>query len=177
MISVLVLFLLAFIASVVLYTFLGGATFVRVLVNDTRGIAGNMVNNFLSDRGDGGVCSMVRIPTGTFPFYSTTLRGTLDANGNATVSFKAERDMLFIGLSADADDAAPASATISAEYCNTKILVRSAIEQWKACCERKPIFLQGVADNKTLEFTINGGTPAGDYKITLHGLQGKGCCG
>lgn len=137
---------------------------------------GNMLNTALADRGDGGACNMPRIPTGNFPPYSTSIRGTFDASGNASFNFEAERDVLFIGMSVTAADGAPASATLSMTYCNTKYLVQSAVQAWARCCDRKPIFLVGVNDNKKLEFTLNGGTPDGAFVVTLHGFQGKGCC-
>jgi len=136
-----------------------------------------IMNNALADRGDGGQCNMPRIPTGRYPAFSTTIRGVLDANGNVNVNFDAERDMLFIGLSVTMADAAPRSGTVSMTYCNTKYLVNSSRAAWSICCDRKPIFLVGVRENKRLEFTLNGGTPAGAFKITMHGFQGNGCCG
>lgn len=148
------------------------------LVPDTRGVLpSGMVNNALADRGDGGVCNMPRIPTGRYPAYSTTLVITLDASGNGSGTFEAERDMLFIGMSVDVPDAAPQSASVSMNYCNTKYLVNSSARTWERCCDRKPIFLVGVRENKKLEFSITGGTPEGTATITLHGFQGNGCCG
>jgi hypothetical protein len=148
------------------------------LASDTRGVlAAGMVDNVLSDRGDGGQCNMPRIPTGRYPAYSTTIAGTFDASGNATFEFEAERDVLFIGMSVTADDGVPLGATVSMTYCNTKYLINSSARAWAVCCDRKPIFLVGVRENKKLEFTVNGGTPDGSARITLHGFQGNGCCG
>lgn len=129
----------------------------------------------LKDRGDGANCNANRIPTGAFPVYATTLRGTVDASGNATLEFPAERDTLFTTLSAYASDGSAFS--LSATYCNTKYLVNSSSLQWVYCCQRKPIFLVGVRDTKRLKFTISGGTADAEIRVSLSGFQGNGCCG
>lgn len=121
---------------------------------------------------------MPRIPTGRYPAFSTTLRATTDANGAAAMVFEAERDMLFIGMSVNAGaNGAPRTATVSCTYCNTKYIIHCDTDIWKTCCDRKPIFLVGVRENKKLEFLIENADPADDVSITLHGFQGNGCCG
>lgn len=127
--------------------------------------------NALADRGDGGQCNMPRIPTGRYPAYSTTLKATLDANGEADLEFEAERDMLFIGMSVRG------AGFIDLVYCNTKYLVHSSVNAWGTCCERKPVFLVGVRENKKLAIHLSGGTPAATARVTFHGFQGSGCCG
>lgn len=176
MISMLVLFLVACVALLALTFVLPPSQWSRLL-GDTRGVLGTMANVALSDRGDGGACNMPRIPTGRFPAFSTTLRATLDANGEATMILEAERDLLLIGMSATIADAAPATAGISVTYCNTRYLVNSDRRQWTVCCDRKPVFLVGVRENKKLEIRVTGGTAAGAASVTLHGFQGNGCCG
>lgn len=136
-----------------------------------------LADNLLADRGDGGgACNMPRIPAGRYPTYSTTIRGTTNAAGEAAFVFEAERDTLFIGLSVTVTDGAPDSAFVNMTYCNTVMLDHSSVRTWTRCCDRKPIFLVGVADNKDLEFFIGGATPATAFKLTMHGFQGKGCC-
>ena len=138
----------------------------------------NIAGNALADRGDGGQCNMPRIPTGRYPFFSQTLRAVVAADGTATLTLEAERDYLFIGLSVSSSDPDDnAGAFVDAEYCNTKYLVHSAIRQWLPCCERKPVVLIGVRDNKKLVFRISGATAAATIRVTLHGFQGAGCCG
>lgn len=176
---------LALAAFVFLFPFLLGPQAYRNLFQpisfsqlwrDTSGqVQPGIMNNMLTERG--GTCTQVRIPTGAYPVYSETIGGVLDAAGNATIAFEAQRDTLFVGLDAEISDAAPLTARISATVCNTKIMVRSAARQWVRCCDRKPIFLVGVPEDKELEFQITGGTPGGDFALTLHGFQGKGCCG
>jgi hypothetical protein len=131
----------------------------------------SVLGNALADRGDGGQCNMPRIPTGRYPFFSRTLKVVLDANGYADVDLEAERDLLIIGLSVRG------AAFIDATYCNTKYLDHSATIAWGPCCERKPVFLVGVRENKELHFHLSGGTPAATARITVYGFQGSGCCG
>jgi len=135
-----------------------------------------LADNALMDRGDGGQCNMPRIPTGRYPAFSTTLEGTADANGNVSLSLEAERDYLFIGMSVDSDSG-PNDLFVDLTYCNTKYLVHSSGRTWVKCCDRKPIFLVGVAENKRLEFQVSGATPSDRVIVTLHGFQGSGCCG
>lgn len=137
----------------------------------------SVLENALADRGDGGQCNMPRIPAGRYPPFSTTVTGTFNAAGVATFEFEAERDMLFNGMSMTPSTAADAlTAFADVTYCNTKYLIHDSIGNWARCCERKPIFLVGVRDNKKLEFSVTGGTPAGTVAVTLHGFQGRGCC-
>lgn len=130
----------------------------------------------LSDRD--GSCGAPRIPTNRYPLYSTTKSGLLDANGNLDLEFEADRDYLFTELSVEAPDVTGCQVyRVSAKYCNTDYLVRSSHRNWAPCCNRKPFFLIGVRENKTLKFSVAGGTADAEVKITLAGFQGNGCCG
>jgi len=135
-----------------------------------------LMGNVLADRDSS--CGLPRVPTDAYPNYSTTLVGTFNASGVAEFSLPAaQRDYLFINMSADTSDVDDLTgARIHVEYCNTKTLVNSAVYVWQKCCDRKPYFLQGVRETKTLDFRITGGTPDGTVTITLSGVQGRGCC-
>lgn len=64
-------------------------------------------------------------------------------------------------------------------YCNTKTYIGVSAKVFRACCPRKPIFLQGVADNKDLVFTARlAEARESDVEValTLYGVQGAGCC-
>ena len=136
----------------------------------------NIAGVALADRGD--QCSMPRIPTGRYPYFSTTIVLALDAAGNGAVDFEAERDMLFDLMSITTGVAADlATIRVDMEYCNIKYLVNSAGSTWTTCCQRKPIFLVAVRENKKLSFAVRGGTAAATVAITLSGFQGSGCCG
>jgi len=168
------MFLLAICAIVALffvYSLLGNPVWIR-LMRDQRG-------QMLSELGivDRGACSLEPLPTEKWPVYSTTVSTTLDADGNGTITYTAERDTLFLGMSAVIADAVPLSATISMSYCGVKYLINSSARTWTRCCDRKPIFFVRVKEDKKLTFTVNGGTPAGAASITLHGFQGRDCCG
>lgn len=137
-----------------------------------------LMGNALADRGDGGQCNMPRIPTGRYPAYAQSISATFDANGNATIEFEAERDYLFTDLSIEASTAADlGTMRVNAEYCNTKYLVNNSALIWLTCCERKPVFLVGVRENKRLVFTFTGGTAEATVTVSLEGFQGSGCCG
>jgi len=169
-------FVLATTAVVIGLSVLLGNPFLVELARDKRGQLG-MMDAALADRGDGGQCNMPRIPTGRYPAYSTTLRADVEADGTAHLEFEAERDVLFIGMSVTAPAEAGTTSTVSMTYCNTKYLVASSSLAWSICCDRKPVFLVGVRENKKLEFDIEGADPDESVKITLHGFQGAGCCG
>lgn len=130
-------------------------------------------------------CNVPRIPTGRFPVYATTLRSTVAiGDTQASFEFEAERDTLFTTLSVEVgalDLAEPGRMIgLSAEYCNTKYMQRSDVRQWAGCCDRKPVFLVGVRENKRLTFTVDLPSPAvaaDEIRISLSGFQGNGCCG
>lgn len=135
----------------------------------------------LAERGDGGACSTVRIPTGRFPVYSTTRRAVIEiGQRQAEAIFEAERDTLFTGLSVVPAGDLPIK--FSAEYCNTRLVDWTISNVFGPCCERKPVFLMGVRDRKVLKFVarLMDGTPADaeiEVLFTLSGFQGNGCCG
>lgn len=130
----------------------------------------------LADRGD--ACNLVKIPTGRYPLFSTTKEAIFDANGNAEIDFEAERDYLFTELTVEGVPAvADGLLLVNAEYCNTRYLENSSARNWAACCNRKPFFLVGVRENKTLKFRVTGGLEDDPVQVTLAGFQGSGCCG
>lgn len=140
-------------------------------------------NLALEDRAQG-ACNVERIPTGRFPVFMTTLRATI-ATGETSVEFEFEpqRDVLLTNLTYNQPDAsigAVGDAVISAEYCNVKMLDKSTGRAWYACCQRKPIFLVGVREDKTLKFRVDYDNPAEadtEVKLSIAGFQGNGCCG
>jgi len=135
-----------------------------------------IMGNALAERE--ATCNLPRIPSGRYPQYNETKQVTLDANGQGEIEFEADRDYLFYDLAIESSVAGDlATMRLSAEYCNTKILKRSAVAQWLTCCNGKPVFLQGVRDTKKLTFTITGGTEATVVSLSLAGFQGNGCCG
>lgn len=131
----------------------------------------NLLDVALMERG---VCDAMGIPTGRFPPYSQSLRGTFDANGEATVDFEPERDMLLTTLSVESTGGSLA-VRVNMTYCNTKMLIHSAARAWARCCDRKPVFLVGMRDNKKMHFKLTGGTPDDDWIISVHGFQGRDC--
>jgi len=137
----------------------------------------------LEDRPQG-ACNVERIPTGKFPVYGITLRKTI-LTGETFVEFEfdAQRDTLFTNMSyngAEAVIGAVGQQSISAEYCNTKYLRGSSYRNWLPCCLRKPVFLVGVREDKSLTMRVDFENPAeadAEVRISLTGFQGNGCCG
>lgn len=126
-----------------------------------------------------------RIPTSRWPLYSTTLSETTpDAQVDpVTLTFEAERDTLLTDLSIRVIDTVTGlalDATVDIEYCNTVYARESRVSQWRACCQRKPVFLVGVRENKRLKFVITLAiTPSVNpvqIEVSVSGFQGDGCC-
>ena len=132
-----------------------------------------MASDFLVDGNM--ACNLPRLPHGRYPQYSHTFGGVFDANGEATHDLEAERDLLLLGLSVDSESP-NGSVFVDASYCGVKILNHSSRRTWKVCCDRKPIFVQSVREGKALRFKLTGGTEGDAWSITVHGLQGNGCC-
>lgn len=132
-----------------------------------------LMGNALAERDK---CDAQRPPKEKYPPFSTTLVVAIDANGNGAADFIAQRDTLFVSLSVDGG-AAQATTRVNASYCNTKLLVNAAAATFGKCCASKPYFVQGVADNKRLQFQLTGADPNGTATVTLVGAQGNGCCG
>lgn len=124
-----------------------------------------------------------RIPTSKWPFYGTTLKATIaEGDTEATLEFVADRDTTFTDLSVtvtDEDDV-NLGANIDNEYCNVDYIEHAFVEDYGVCCQRKPIYLVGVKENKRLVFTVTllAAAPAGGafVEISLSGWQGSGCC-
>lgn len=133
---------------------------------------------------DGGSCDAgSRIPTGRWPLYATSFdRNVAAGETEAEFEFEAERDTTFtdMSVSAELEDGTTVAATISVEYCNVKYLESSNIRTWQYCCQRKPIFLVGVRENKKLKLTVRLGEANAEtvvLTLSLSGFQGNGCCG
>jgi hypothetical protein len=129
----------------------------------------------LADRD--GACASPRIPTSRYPLYSTTKSAVYDANGNAVIEFSAERDLLIAELTVEPGTVLPCQIVrVSTSYCNTDYLEGSSHRNWAPCCDRKPFFLVGVRENKTIRFNLAGGTVGATALVTIAGFQGNGCC-
>jgi hypothetical protein len=134
-----------------------------------------LMGQALADRPD--TCNLPRIPSGRYPAYSTTRTAVFDANGNATIEVEAERDLLFTTLTVvDPTIAGDNAVRFDATYCNTTYILHGDPRVWGRCCDRKPVFLVGVRENKSLFFKFSGGTPDSLASVTLSGFQGNGCC-
>lgn len=146
-----------------------------------------MLDLALAERNAGPACDAGnRIPTARYPVYATSLSQSVpDTAPSHTFVFEAERDTLFTDLSVqvfnDANGALLQNGTVSVTYCNVTYLLNSSTNVWQPCCQRKPLFLVGVRENKKMAITVNAaGVPAaGSATITvsLSGFQGSGCCG
>lgn len=124
-----------------------------------------------------------RIPTARWPFFSTTEGTVIPQGGTGTVlAYEAERDTLLTDLTIRVTDAADAdlAASVDIEYCNVDYAEATDVAEFKNCCQRKPIFLVGVRENKKLKFTITlaAAAPANGafVSVTVSGFQGDGCC-
>jgi hypothetical protein len=123
-----------------------------------------------------------RIPDARWPLYSTTLEATVAQGGTtAVLTFEAERDTLFTDMSISAiDDGDTIEGRVSVEYCDTVIADNTDIGEYAYCCQRKPIFLQEVKENKRMKFfiTLDTAATSATTKVTvsLSGFQGDGCC-
>lgn len=123
-----------------------------------------------------------RIPTSRWPFFSTTLRATVTAGDReAIIVFDAERDTLLTDLSiavAENDDV-PVAASVDIEYCNVQYAENTNTSEFAYCCDRKPIFLVGVKENKRLRFVVTLAAVQDEdvaVEVTVSGWQGDGCC-
>lgn len=139
----------------------------------------DMATLALKDR----VCDATdRIPTSRWPFFSQTIEGTIPIGGTSTtLAFEAERDTLLTDLSISVeagDPLAQIEADITIEYCNVVYAEHTDVNEWQYCCQRKPIFLVGVRENKRLRFTIEIAAQATvtQIEVTVSGFQGDGCC-
>ena len=125
-----------------------------------------------------------RIPQSRWPLFSTTLDATIAVGGTtATLTFEAERDTLLTDLairSVNITGGAVAPGLLDIEYCNITYADHTEVAQYPYCCQRKPIFLVGVRENKRLKFviTLTAAAPAGGVhlEVTISGFQGNGCC-
>jgi len=125
-----------------------------------------------------------RIPTSRWPLYSTTLsETTADAATSSTLTFEAERDTLLTDLSIRVIDSVTGlevQARVDIEYCNVVYARTSRASQWRACCQRKPVFLVGVRENKKLKFVITfevaPSVNPNVVEVSVSGFQGDGCC-
>lgn len=125
-----------------------------------------------------------RIPDARYPLYSETLSSTIAIGALApasTVDFKAERDTIITDLSVSVLDGSGGrvDGAFSAEYCDTTLVEDSDLKEWWYCCQRKPIFLQGVRENKTLSFSVRiyaAEVGVVTAQVTVTGYQGEGCC-
>lgn len=128
-----------------------------------------------------------RIPTSRWPFFSQSLEADIAQNGTqAFLTFTAERDTLLTDLCiaienpGEGEGPIPLPGKVTIEYCNVQYGDHTDSEEWKCCCDRKPIFLVGVREDKKLRFQIDMNAPviAGGAHITLtvSGFQGDGCC-
>lgn len=143
-------------------------------------------NMILVPGGSGGVgCDAGnRLPKSKWPPFSTTVRASLTSlASSAEVPFTAERDVLFSDSSIEIYDAAGnrRSGRFSLNYCNIDLAVNTDISEYRSCCQRKPIFLVGVRENKTLrlEVSADDAIPEGQVwtvEVTYSGVQGNGCC-
>lgn len=125
-----------------------------------------------------------RIPTSRWPFYSESKNAAIVAGATVfpDIVFEAERDELLTDLSIIVEDDAanPLAAHVSIEYCNTDYAVETDVLEFAYCCDRKPIFLVGLKENKKLKIRIEleAVAPVGGAitLVTVSGFQGDGCC-
>jgi hypothetical protein len=137
------------------------------------------VNLALKDR----ICDATdRIPTARWPFYSQTLKCQIPIGElSCTVTLEAERDLLLTDLSAFAaeNDDVALPAFLDIEYCNIAYAENTDIAEFGYCCQRKPIFLVGVRENKKLKVTVTLSAVQDEIvfvEVTFSGFQGDGCC-
>lgn len=125
-----------------------------------------------------------RIPTGKFPLYSTTLEGRIpEGETEIELVFEAERDTLATDLTVElySGPGVRAEGAFSVTYCNTELSADTDTRDFRACCQRKPIWLLGVRESKRLKFRVRAyaaPVPGESHLvlITLSGFQGNGCC-
>lgn len=147
-----------------------------------------MLDLALQERNGGPACDAGnRIPTSRYPVYATSKTCEIAAGDTScTVTFEAERDTLFTDLSVELWDITPEDGPIprpgfiDVTYCNVTYLAHSYSRVWGVCCDRKPLFLVGVRDNKKLSITVSleeAGENDVAVIVSLSGFQGNGCCG
>jgi len=143
----------------------------------------NLGNVLFAER-DGGMCDAgSRIPTSRFPVWSTSQVESIAIGATeATFEFEAERDFLYTDMSVavELSDGTSVNAFVTVSYCNTTYMSSSDARQWAYCCQRKPLFLVGHRENKTLRIAVALQTAnAAEVfaRVTLSGFQGNGCCG
>lgn len=125
-----------------------------------------------------------RIPTSRWPFYSESKSAAILVGviPFPEITFEAERDTLLTDLSIIVEDDAknPLAAHVSIEYCNTDYAVETDVLEFAYCCDRKPVFLVGLRENKKLKINIalEAAAPVGGAitLVTVSGFQGDGCC-
>lgn len=125
-----------------------------------------------------------RIPTSRWPFYSESKSAAILVGATVfpDIVFEAERDTLLTDLSIVVEDDAAnqLAAHVSIEYCNTDYAVETDVKEFAYCCQRKPIFLVGLKENKRLKIKIEleAAAPVGGSitLVTVSGFQGDGCC-
>jgi len=126
-----------------------------------------------------------RIPTNRWPFFSQTIETTTaDAQVDPIeLTLEADRDLLLTTLSIlviDTVTGLALDALVDIEYCDTVWNRNNRVSQWRYCCDRKPVFLAGIKENKKLKFTITLEiTPSVNpvhVEVTVSGMQGNGCC-
>lgn len=114
--------------------------------------------------------------------FTTTLIGTIPVGSSSVdIAFEAERDTVFTDLSIRAfNDAGTLKSAFDAEYCNTVYAEDASTDEYKLCCQRKPVFFTQVRENKRLRFSVRTTEPVPNTDarvlITLSGFQGSGCC-
>jgi hypothetical protein len=142
-----------------------------------------IMNYALAERGGAACEAGERIPTGRYPVWSTTKVQSI-AIGDTTseFTFEAERDFLYTDMSVAVElaDGTAVRAFVSVSYCNTTYMSNSSTRAWAYCCQRKPVFLVGHRENKTLRITValQAANAAEVFaEVTLSGFQGNGCCG
>ena len=125
-----------------------------------------------------------RIPAARWPFFSQTLTGIIPNLGTSVdLTLEAERDLLLTDLSisvveTDTPDV-EVPAHVDIEYCNVTYAEHTDVGVFGYCCQRKPIFLVGVRENKKLKFTVTLEAAADEentVQLTVSGYQGDGCC-
>jgi hypothetical protein len=125
-----------------------------------------------------------RLPASAFPFYSESKQCTIAIGDlSCTVTFDAERDLLLTDMSisvtqTDTPDV-EIGATVSITYCGITLADSTNVAEFGYCCSRKPIFLVGVREDKSLKITVTLATANAEettVEVTLSGFQGNGCC-
>lgn len=136
-----------------------------------------------------GCDSSKRIPRPAHPFYATSFEATIAVGADTpedknALSFLAEVSTMFEELTIEIYDAVGARypGKFSLTYCNTVYAQDADLEDFQACCQRKPLFPVSVEENKRLRFAVKSDAPASlatgplTVQVTMSGVQGEGCC-